>query len=676
MITGDHKAEMLRKAEKVYAAALAHGEERLGKIIQHAIVQAVDHNNPAFLKAVSRLKRLPVTIDEFVESNDYLGEQMEVWPTLMPSIREMNPDQLIGEAPVTEIILGGATGWGKTACSHVTNAYQLYNLLCYDWPQEMFGLSRATPIVFMFAAVSSTVVNRVVYKPFREMFVNMKFTQKYIEYNRLLESSLSIGQNVMVVPALASVQSMVGQAVIGGILDEVNFMARVEGSKMIQGPNGQGGTYDQAELAYRNLSRRRKSRFVTRGPSPGAICVVSSTRYKGDFLDNRINEVLTYGEKGTVVFRHKQYDTQPQERFTGEKFRLIIGSDRWPTRLLDDSEVAGRHFPREAEVEHVPIEYISEFRKDPETSLRDILGVATDAIRPFISRRDAIAECIDSHKAKRVRMIFDRDEIVLAQEGLPPFRDGARIADKDAPRFIHIDLATTKDRCGVAMVRHDGFVTNNGERLPVFTTEMAVGIKPDSLHELQIADLREWLLDLIGRYELNVVQISFDGFQSKDSIQLLRRAGVRSNYVSVDRTPEPYEYLRQCIYDGRITLPDSELLKQELIQLEWLAHKGKVDHPPRGSKDITDALTGALFSASRHGMVRAGTRIVTGDGKPMRSRLNQQRPSAKDRPSSAKRPKALKDQVRDRDLDKIADSIDDTNPASYSQDTADETGSE
>lgn len=651
-LSADARTTLLRRAERAYARAEAAGEQRLGQILKHAFLQLAEENNPAFLLALNRMKRLPVPIDEFVDSPEFLGGHMEIWPQLRNDLREMNPDQLAGEPTVSEVILGGATGTGKTALSTVTNAYSLYYLTCFDWPQQLFGLSRATPIVFMFASVSATVTNRVVYKPFRDLFLGMKFTQKYVEYNKQLESSLALGQNIVVVPALASVQSMVGQAVVSGILDEVNFMARVENSKQILGPNGAGGVYDQAELAYRNLSRRRKSRFTTRGPQPGVLCVVSSTRYRGDFLDRRIEEVIKYGEPGTKVFRRRQYEVVPQERFSGPKFKLLVGTERWPTRILSDEDYHGNRYPKGAEVENVPVEYMPEFQKDAENALRDICGIATDAIRPFIAQRDKIVDCVNAGRSAHLRMIFDRDEVILAHEPLPRLPERFIPQDKDAPHFAHIDLSTTYDRCGVGIVRHDGYVSVRNERLPRFSAVMALGIKPDPMNQVQIAELREWLLRIVQETGINLVQISYDGFNSKESIQVLRRAGIRATYISVDRTPEPYEVFRQAIYDTRVLLPDNDLLRQELIQLEWFAHKGKVDHPARGAKDVSDSICGALYAATRHPVVKSGVRAFTDAGEPIRSPYTMQRPTAKYRPTAKTRPSPSRERIRDRNLAK------------------------
>jgi hypothetical protein len=181
-------------------------------------------------------------------------------------------------------------------------------------------------------------------------------------------------------------------------------------------------------------------------------------------------------------------------------------------------------------------------------------------------------------------------------------------------------------------------VKQRGETLPVFSVELAVGIKPDTVNQLQIAELREWILQLIRTYRLNVVQVSYDTWNSKESIQTLRRAGIRAVNISLDRTPEPYEVFRQALYDLRVLLPNNELLRQELVSLEWLAHKNKVDHPSHGSKDVADAVAGALYAATRYPAIRSRSRIMGEDGKPIRSPFSMARPKGGVRPSSANRP--------------------------------------
>jgi hypothetical protein len=72
--------------------------------------------------AIGQMKKLPVTIDEFMDSPEFLGcssaePLMDMWPRLKPVIRSMNPDVLAGEAPIVTALMGGATGWGKSHAS-------------------------------------------------------------------------------------------------------------------------------------------------------------------------------------------------------------------------------------------------------------------------------------------------------------------------------------------------------------------------------------------------------------------------------------------------------------------------------------------------------------------------------------------------------------------------------
>ena len=62
---------------------------------------------------------------------------------------------------------------------------------------------------------------------------------------------------------------------------------------------------------------------------------------------------------------------------------------------------------------------------------------------------------------------------------------------------------------------------------------------------------------------------------------------------------------------GRCRLPHNPLLVQELSRLELVKGK-KVDHPPHGSKDLADAVCGAVFNAFREGSYGGFTFSIDG----------------------------------------------------------------
>lgn len=623
--------------EKIERVAQNQGQRsRITGIWRHAGQALVTQGNLHKLRALQLMNKTPVTIDEFVESPEFFGELQSVWPRLRPDIRAMNPDVFMGETPVFEALLGGATGTGKTTLCYTTNAYQLYLLSCFTTPQLIYGLSSVTPIVFMFQSVSQTVTRRVVYKPFRDLFTAMPYTKRWLAWNKYRESDLQLAGNLHVVPALANLDAILGQAIAGCMLDEVNFMRVIQNSTQVAGTRGQGGKFDQAKEIYTNITRRRQRSFQTKSYSMGVLCVLSSTRYKNDFLDQRMRQVREYGLANILPIRRKQYEVLPQERFSGETFRLLIGSEEWGTRILEDHEVAGEHYSVRGTVENVPIEYLDKFKVDPEGSLRDIIGIATDAIAPFMTQRHKIVEAIQRFKEASRRNFAVKNEVDLAEGGFAQWNDDVlrtlSEVDKARPRWVHIDLSLANDACGVSVVSFMGMTarldenTDKVELAPLFSVDAAVQIKPSSERHIDIAEVRRWVMQLATYYGLNLYEVTYDGFQSAESMGVLRRSGIRSRLVSLDRSNEPYEEVRRAYYEDRIMSVDSETLKLELATLEYNEKTLKIDHPPSGSKDVADAVAGAITAARTSRIIRNQIRQIDEGGENTKSRARAHRP--------------------------------------------------
>lgn len=641
------KLRMMRELERMVARAEGDGEVRKSAILHNAVTQLLEHNNPYYFHTIARLNQMPVTIDEFIQSPEFLGDQVSCWPALLKDLEEMNPDILAGEPQINEYLDAGATGTGKSFKATVTQAYQLYWLTCLRQPHTLWGIRKTDPIIFMFQSVSERITKRVLYEPFRAMFTAMPYAQRWIQYDKHKESELILDGGIQVVPALAVVQSMVGQAIISGILDEVNFMNVVEHSSTVMDGAAMGGRFDQAEVAHSTMTRRRKGRFISRGPVPGCVAVLSSTRYKDDFLDRRIASAERNGEtkpgEGVKVYRRKQYEVQPQERYSGETFRVLVGTDQYPTRILEDGEEPGTDYPENGQVENVPIEYYYEFRNSPENALRDVIGVATNTISPFITQRHKVVEAIirGREEPHNLRPWVDKQNVDLVDDGMPQIKEENLPDDRDEPRFVHVDLSLAKDRCGIAIAKIADYVdvmSDEGvaETQPLIEVEMAISIRPHKQEHIDIAEVRKWLMQLVAFYDINIYMVSYDGFQSAESIQVWRRAGIRSEMVSTERTMEPYNYLRSSFYQDRIAMVDNEEARLELVNLEYYEKKDKVDHPPRGANDIADAICGAVYSAATSRAARKRTTTKSVGGQQVRTAKKGRRKSGSRRARAAK----------------------------------------
>ena len=660
-----------RKAERLVRVADRVGgpHSRMARIASHAAEKVFVHRNPEFVKALSRMKRLPVTIDEFIESDDFLtGAGFDIWPALKEDLRDMNPDVLLGEDPIHETYLGGATGTGKTFVGQATLMYQLYLMTCFDKPQRLFGLSEITPILFMTQSTSQTITKRVIYQPIRNTILAMRYFQRYVPYNKQVDSELQLDQNLRVVPALATVQSILGSAVAGGILDEVNFMTIIERSTRVTGPNGMGGKFDQAEEIYSNISRRRKRSFTTRGLSIGCLCVSSSTRYKDDFLDRRIDQAIALEEPNVVIRRHTQFEVNPKyaDGHTFGTFQIAVGNSEQGTVVIEPGMRPGVHYSANARIMDVPLPYKVDFQKNPDAALRDVVGIATDSITPFIRKRQKINDAIQRGLRRELPKLVEKDLVNLGEDGMPtliPANMPKTAALKGKPRWIHVDLSRVADRCGITMIRLEGFtnvplrantamkaaltgtdqeadtyddedITDPDipdyegvpmiETMPLFTVELAVGIQPSAVSEIDVAQVRAWIMQLVATYGLNIRAVTFDGFDSRETIQAFRKAGIHSELISVDNITAPYEHVRDALYEDRLDFqPDLELLSSELRTVEYYATSKKIDHPPRGTKDVSDALAGAVFTAMKSRRVRNGVMILSEQETPVSSVRNE-----------------------------------------------------
>ena len=105
-----------------------------------------------------------------------------------------------------------------------------------------------------------------------------------------------------------------------------------------------------------------------------------------------------------------------------------------------------------------------------------------------------------------------------------------------------------------------------------------------------------------------IAMITTDGYQSTNLRQNLMLKGFTTDLVSVDRTKDPYNNLRNIILEGRLQAPNLEKLKREVRDLEELDQK--FDHPPDSSKDILDSLCGSIWTCSTNLSKSAGAQNI------------------------------------------------------------------
>ena len=217
------------------------------------------------------------------------------------------------------------------------------------------------------------------------------------------------------------------------------------------------------------------------------------------------------------------------------------------------------------------------------------------------------------------------------------------------PYYVHVDLAKGReggDACGISMGHFEQGMTINlsddfikalseetgfsekkfkeqvgRERVGV-VIDLAIQIKAPKGGEILFEEVRNFIETLRRVHKFPVHWVTYDGWQSTDSIQLLRKSGVNAEEYSVDRTPEAYTTLKNLIYEGVFRFYNHRIAIREMEEL-IIVDSGKktgsvlkfrVDHPEKsaqrrkhedksdkGSKDVADAIAGVVHLCIKYG---------------------------------------------------------------------------
>jgi len=531
---------------------------------------------------------LPVGVREFIESPKYMNKKGVIWPKVIDEIEEAVSGRYV------EGVFTGGIGCAKSTAALYIQAYLLYQLSLMKSPHAEFGLDPASEIMIVFQSLNATVAQTVEFERFKEMLDGSPYFKTRFPYDRSLKSSMHFPGRIVVKPISGSDKAAIGQNVISGIIDEVNFMAVIQKSKKA----ADGGAYNQAVELYNSIVRRRESRFMQKGKVWGLLCLVSSARFPGQFTDQRKEaarkQIAREGHTTIYIYDKRAWDVMdadaPTYSYSGKWFQVFLGDASRKPRVLDEGDIvplSDRHL-----VMDVPLEHRGAFDDDIYDSIRDICGTATLAAHPFIPTPEKVAEALG-----RVPSIFSREDcdFDVARVQVYP----KRFVDLHLPRYVHCDLSQTSDSTGVAIGYVSGFdkiarADGEFEMLPRIRYDALLEVRPPKNGEIEYANIRG-LLYKLRDLGLPIKWVSFDSFNSYDSIQILRQKGFVTGQVSMDTTPVPYEMLKQAIIDGRIDAPAHEKCQVELITLERDPATGKIDHTEVSSKDVADAMAGVAY---------------------------------------------------------------------------------
>ena len=222
------------------------------------------------------------------------------------------------------------------------------------------------------------------------------------------------------------------------------------------------------------------------------------------------------------------------------------------------------------------------FFTDPGDALMRFACKPTYSSDAFFKQRDKLEKCMS------LRNPIDNNKRF----------DSSFKPDPEKIYYIHADLAQKHDKCAVAIAHVDKWVNvqvlKDYEQIsPVVIVDAVAWWEPKVEGPVNLSDVKNWIINL-RRQGFNIGMVTFDRWQSFDIQQELKAVGIRTDTVSVAK--KHYEDFAMLVYEERVAMPLIPLLLEEMGELKIINDK-KVDHPRKKSKDLADAVCGAVFGA-------------------------------------------------------------------------------
>lgn len=540
----------------------------------------------------------PVNMKTFIHDPYYLGAVFgeSLFPLWDSMLQEIYPAPFCKTC--NEVLLSCATRAGKTYSIAISMLYEIYLLLCMNNPASLLLGNPAETMVFaILSKDNSTAVSQGASLVFKGLSASPYFQERVpanLPISNVEKKGVPITDNILI-KAGSSLATIIGTNLYAGCLDEANMpTTKIAIEKLV----------DVRMQIYTEMLDRHKASFDKAPALSGIIWMTSSPTDEGDVLGARINFVQ---EKGIPNVMIKDNIARWETRGTSatSTFDFFLGSDTKDPCLLEDvPDLVLTPEEIESRVIKVPrtLEYLSEFRNDPIHSIQNIAGRRTVAENSFFNSVGIFSE-----------VFFKENHIFRADELNIPINTNMTLDDylidkdyfkhPDKPecyRYIHLDIASKKDRFGLASVYSDSvkYRSDEGEEITrrKYYIDFCLGIMSSGKDPVDILKVLEFVYGLkkLG-YPIKV--ITTDNHQGELARQIISKRGIATEYLSVEKTKEPYYNLKNLILTKSLEGFVNPLLTRELHGLR--ESEKKIEKSKGYTDDLADALAGATFRCSQ-----------------------------------------------------------------------------
>lgn len=560
-----------------------------------------------------------VDLKTWLYAPEYMGLEIKLSPVQVEVLEAMD-DYKPETNPYTEGVCEWGKSGGKDFISALCALRCVYWLLCLRNPYTYYKLAKGTGIELCNVAYTGDQAIYVYFKQLKGLVQASPWFMKQITHADIKRSRIDFPQGITLVSTSTDGDSAEGQNLIFAVMDEASAF---KDSKTIKAQSRKDGV--KIDRAADSIYKVLRSSINSRFPNVGKLLIISYPRYKDDYIETKLKENKD-AAKGFTSGPYATWEVNPSR--TKEDFK-------------DDYE-------RNPELAEATYNCNPPFSEDA-----------------WVKYPDRFLRCVtNSTKLEDLKCPIDENGIY------DPFFQGT----PGKLYCIHVDLALNADKCMMALAsqgnpiikekcpcgasppwddRYDSCSSCGLDKakwlkinMPTMVVSLLKHFKPRTLgsgrKEVNFADIREEIMFLRDRGH-KIWALSYDGWQSRDSIQTMQRLlGKRvikdrwgqplreeeiAQTLSVDRDTKAYDTLKEFIYDERffITPPQNVKKKEDWedsddpVAIAFREFRGlrlinakKVDHSIGSSKDATDALAGCAYWVSQMPMSSTRRPSVSG----------------------------------------------------------------
>ena len=223
-------------------------------------------------------------------------------------------------------------------------------------------------------------------------------------------------------------------------------------------------------------------------------------------------------------------------------------------------------------------------------------GVATQALHPFMLNTEAVASCFGTVQsiasARRLRLQGDRSSSSIRsafhepeRAALLPYRPGAVEGLAPASPSAMFPASSRMNRGDYV------------ETLPIIQFDMILEVRPPRGGEIEFENIRKLIYTLRDpARSVPIKWISFDQYQSRDSMQIMHQQGFMVGYQSMDIDTTAYErdQAPRSMTGASCAPPHAKAQEGNDHARDRHRRRTRSTTRRKGSKDVSDSMAGVV----------------------------------------------------------------------------------